>query len=428
MNRAVALLVVCLLVLPAGAQYSPGRQPQVPCSPPPRGVDPAVPMNQPDRFAWELFTEVNVKAPAAYQQTINDGGKTFTTNSAVWETWPDDPWTFPENPDPANPPKWPDAPYAKRLHAKGKGNRITHSAHQAPGFVLDTGGEEVHRNRATFEYVVHNSLWYTQGVAAFVAKGAPVNFPTDSLEVKGNWIAIKESDKGKYHWNYDEQGKLWGLVSMHVTSKALPNWFWATFESVYNPGRCDFIGCADCFGTVPAFVKSNDCPTNNQACPSTLIGQLYPAGTITPALEALFQNRGYSGDWLSQYRNYRLKGSQTNFTTSTGQPVLVGNSVTESSFLQTASCITCHSRAAVDAAGKSAFPFFGEAQPLPLQNAIPANANNNFQTQDTTFNGAPNPSWFTTYTSNGPVNIYTQMDFVWAIPFQANPASAPKGK
>lgn len=420
MRRVQALLMVVLLVLPTTAQQGP----QVPCTAPPKGMDPAVPMNQPDRYAWELFVQVNQKAPAAFQHTITVGGKTYMTNSAVWETWPDDPYTFPQNPDPSNPPKWPDAPIGKQLHPKGKGSSFSHTAALAgkSDFILDTGGEEVHRNRATFDYVIQNNLWYTQGIAAFVAKGVPANFPSDSIEVKGNWVNIKEADKSKYHWNYDEKGNLWGLVAMHITSKAIPNWIWATFEWVDNPGRCDYIGCSDCFGYTPSFVPSNTCPASGN-CPTTVVGQVYkePA-TITAGLEALFAKEGYSGDWLSQYRHYRLKGSMTNFTTPTGQPILLGNSVTESSFLQTASCMTCHSRAAVLADGTSAFPIFGEAPSLPLQAAVPAQ----FQSQQTTYNGLPDPNWFTRYTDANlkatTTPLATQLDFVWAIPFQASPA------
>jgi len=427
MRRVQVLLVVCLFVFSTVAQQSP----QIPCNPPPTGVDLALPMNQPDRFAWELFVQVNQKAPPAFQHTITYQGNTFRTNSAVWETWPDDPWTFPQNPNPANPPKWPDAPYTKRLHPKGKGSGLTHTANLAgkgKDFILDTGtsaGEEVHRNRATFDYVIKNNLWYTQGIKAFVAKGAPANFPTDSIEVKGNWVSITENQKSQYHWNYDEQGNLWGLVAMHITSKAIPNWFWATFEWFGNPGRCDYIGCSDCFGFMPSFVPSNTCPSSG-TCPPTAVGQVYaePA-TMTPGLAALFAKAGYSGDWLGEYGNYRLKGSMTDFTTSTGQPILLGNSVTESSFLQTASCMTCHSRAAVTPNGEIAFGAFGEAPTLPLQAAVPPQ----YQSQQTTYHGTPDPIWFTRYADQAFPALFVpeltplaiQMDFVWAIPFQANP-------
>jgi hypothetical protein len=442
MRKIQVLVVVCLFVVSVVAQqpYRQWNQPQIPCTLPPTGIDPAVPMNQSDRYAWELFIKVNQQAPPQFQQTITittasgsvpTGANSFTTNSAVWETWADDPLTFPAKPNLSSPPKWPDAPYTKRLHPKGKGGHHTHTAAVAgqQQFILDTGGEEVHRNRTTFDYIIRNGLWYQQGIAAFVANGAPANFPADSIEVKGNWIQIQESQKSQYHWNYDVNGQLWGLVAMHISSKALPNWFWSTFEWVGNAGRCDYIGCQDCFGYTPSYVPSNTCPPSPEngppvSCtPSVGLAYTDPA-TMTPGLQSLFAKAGYTGTWLTQYGNYRLKGSMTNFTTPTGRPILLGNSVTESSFLQTASCMTCHSRAAVNANGSSAFPFFGEAPSLPLQAGTPGQ----FQTQQTTFHGTPDPNWFTRYTDNlnssdvfiGMVTpLATQMDFVWAIPFQA---------
>jgi hypothetical protein len=45
-----------------------------------------------------------------------------------------------------------------------------------------------------------------------------------------------------YHVN-SAGGKQYALVSMHVISKMVPNWTWATFEHKDNPGRCDVIGC-----------------------------------------------------------------------------------------------------------------------------------------------------------------------------------------
>lgn len=86
--------------------------------------------------------------------------------------------------------------------------------------------EEVHRNQAAFHYIVQNNLWYTQGLAEAFGKGNAIDFPIDSIEVKSNWVRIEEQEKTSYHWNYDESGQLWGLVATHISSKALPNWFW----------------------------------------------------------------------------------------------------------------------------------------------------------------------------------------------------------
>lgn len=413
-TRRLSLMVICLAFLmatyqartfitvkvEAAAQFSVSD-----CSKATKGAGQNSTVNLPDKYAWELFTQVNRKA--ASQQTFkNKSGQEITTNSAVWEIWADDPWTFPANPDPKNPPKWPgDKGQRKTLLEKAKG--APHASGN-PNAILDTGGEEVHRNEVTFNYVMQNNLWYTQGVAAYFKSGKKVDFPVESIEVKGNWVTIKPEQKARYHWNYDKDGNLYGLVAMHITSKAIPNWFWCTFEWVDNAGRCDFIGCRDCFGVEPHVVPSN----------TKTVGTLYAGGTLTPELLEMFQKAGFTGDWGSEWKNYRLKGSQVDFTDAMGRPTLVGNSVTEGGFVQTASCMTCHARAAVNAGGNSAFPFFGQSAGLPLESQVPLQ----FQTQFTTYNGVPDPNWFYTFTSNGATLVNLQSDFVWAIPFRVKPA------
>jgi hypothetical protein len=195
---------------------------------------------------------------------------------------------------------------------------------------------------------------------------------------------------------------------MHVLTKDLPNWFWCTFEHVDNPGRGDFIGIHDSFGADPAHVPSR----------TDKAGSKYPPEAIKPALNKLFDEYGYRGEWAEQYRYYRLKGSQVDFTDGTGRPLLLGNSVTEGGFVPTASCMTCHARAAVNSSGASALPFFGQQAALPLIGG------------DTlqpvlTYNGRPDPSWFFTETSNGSSLQNLATDFVWAIPFKAHSINAP---
>jgi hypothetical protein len=397
--RSLGILALCLLAVPAVRAQIPR-----PCKAPATVPDPAPALNYPDHFVWKLFVEVNAK-PASQTTLKTSDGKSVTTNDALWETWADDPWTFPASPDPAHPPVWPGTVRpGKRLVKPFRG-----TVHVPDSVLITVGGtEEVRRNRSTFDFVVNNGLWYTQGIAAFFGGGKIVDFPLDSIEVKGNWVPIQESDKPHYHWNYDASGKLYGLVAMHITSKALPNWIWATFEWVGNAGRCDFIGCRDCFGYTPSIVPSQ----------TKTAGTVYPGGAITKPLAAMFQEGGLTGEWGAEWLNYRLKGSQTDFTDSSGVPLQVGNSVTEGGFVQTASCMTCHSRAAVNAAGQNVFPIFGEKEPLPLQTLSPLE----YQTQYTTYNGPPDPNWFWLFTGQETKKVNMQVDFVWAIPFRAQPA------
>src|SRR5262249_10687660 len=114
--------------------------------------------------------------------------------------------------------------------------------------------EEVRRNKATFDFIISNGLWYTEGIRKFFGAGGSVVFPSDSIEIKAHWKPIQESDKSRFHWNVDSNGKLFGLTALHIISKTIPNWTWATFEHVDNLGRCDVIGCNDAFGAQDKFV------------------------------------------------------------------------------------------------------------------------------------------------------------------------------
>lgn len=428
--------------------------------PAPGTTDPNLAANYPDKYAWTLFLTVNQQA--AQQVPV---GNNQTTNNAVWETWPDDPYTFPASGDidPQNPPQWPTGAGKAESNAKGAGKGKTMGlkrlrkgfAAHAPKIKLpkaaganadtgtdvpDAGGEEVHRNKATFDYIIQNNLWYQEGIAEFFKKVVAsksqlqftqnsVNFPIESIEVKANWVPILENQKSQYHWNYNEDGQLLGLVAMHISSKALPNWFWCTFEWSGNAGRSDYIGSHDTFG-----MKGD---AAHQESNTTELNKVYPAGEMTDELLALFKEQGFTGDWATQWQNYRLKGSQIDFTDSLGRPLVLGNSVTEAGFVPTASCITCHSRGAVTSAGQNAFPIFGEKANLPLV-GIPQQGSIADQNPSVlTYNGAPDPAWYFTFSGNdypgnglgmGSALVNMQTDFVWAIPLQANPIKKPAGK
>ena len=400
------------------------------------GTAPALPVSHPDKFAWTLFVRVNQKAAA---QVAIKGRPGLLSNNAIWETWADDAWTFPADPDPRNPPKWPTEAQPglhKSTIRRAVGSHAGPASEGADvqtlvpeGFTAPNGsgvGEEVRRNQITFDYIIANGLWYQQGIAAFFARAAAavednlkfttasISFPRDSIEVKANWIVIAEADKPRFHWNYDTSGQLLGLVAMHIVSKDVPNWFWCTFEHVDNPGRGDYIGSHDSYGAEPAHIPSR----------TDKLFQTYPAEKQTAALLALLGKNGFTGAWGAQWQHYRLKGSQIDFTDPAGRPLLLGNSVTEAGFVPTASCITCHARAAVTARGTSAFPRFSEQTSLPLVNIAQQGTPNG---AILTYNGPPDPGWYFrnmgAFSKQGLARLENlQTDFVWAIPFRASPA------
>ena len=168
--------------------------------------------------------------------------------------------------------------------------------HVVPGGTEDQPSEETRRNQTTFDFMVCNKLHTKAGLRTAFAIGQPISFPIDSMEVKANWKPASNRSPSEYHINTASDGKRYALVSMHIISKQIPNWTWATFEHKDNPGRCDFIGCHDKFGAVVQDVAPHDAPDGK-----------YDPCVKTPALKKLFTDNGMPALW----ENYCLKGSQS---------------------------------------------------------------------------------------------------------------------
>jgi hypothetical protein len=349
-------------------------------------TNPAV--QDPDRFAWKLFSEIN--APAG----PGPGG----SPAVVWQTWANQADVYVANPNPDDPPQW-DAVANRHqeplrlkpfTHQHRLGDILTlQAAHERadaknpcnPAPTSDQLLEEVRMNRDTVDYIGENRLWYIEGQIEAFETGFTVSFPTGSREVKANWIPIAAADKARFHWTSSPSGQLYGLVALHVLSKDLPNWFWATFEHAANPCWGKYLAPQDDFG--------------------------FPDGSkITPQLEAMFREYGLDPALWSQYR---LDGAQVDFTDSTGRPILLGNSLTELGFQTTASCMTCHSRSTV--AADTSGPQTGRLSVF--------DNNNVWQGQAQSFHGTPNPSWFWSFAGSTPTRKYLQLDFVWSL-FCAN--------
>jgi hypothetical protein len=356
--------------------------------------DPNPAMTAPDQFAWETFMQVNASA----------GG-----SNALFETWASDTDTFTMTPN------FPTSPTPLVLHppvvaAAGRlaMQRAGHLLPALPPNPLGKPSEESRRNRVAFDFIVKNNLYKVSGLRA--AFGTTITFPTDAMEVKANWIPIANvptwtlnrvsvADAPKYfHINATADGAQYALVAMHVITRQVPNWTWATFENEYNPSRCDILGCNDKFGA-PAPVP-----------PNKVAGQGYPACVATPALAALFANAKLD----AAFTHYCLKGSQTDVTNDSALDVRLGNSVTEDGFVDQSSCMSCHGRAGFDNTGhdnpRGAAGFDANGAPL----------------------GPVSPSIYWKYTGNPPQPFYafyvgapgltqilTSADFVWSIPFCA---------
>jgi hypothetical protein len=344
-------------------------------------------MNAPDKVAWQLFIRVNTAANGS---------------NAIFETWASDTDTFRVS------PQFPVTPSALTPHAPIVPNIGLQAIQEGGGLVPQIPpnpaiGEEARRNKSAFDFIVANNLYKISGLKA--AYGTSISFPVDAIEVKANWMpvsAVPNFTKGKvaladvpkmYHVNTGSDGKQYAMVSMHIISKLVPNWTWATFEHAFNPGRCDILGCIDQFGAQTAIVS-----------PNSVTNQGYAACTKTTPLSSLIA----AVKWDPAFLNYCLKGSQTDFTDNSGLDVRLGNSVTEAGFVHQSSCMTCHGRAAFDQDGR-------------------ATSNAGFDPSGAAPLGPIDPSWYWTFSSKPPIfvgmpglkRVATSADFVWSIPFCA---------
>lgn len=350
-------------------------------------AEPNPAMSRPDRVAWELFAEIARPAPAAGKAAV------------LFETWASDVDTF------VDAPRWPDAGAGIRKILINRvqpsdgsvAGAIPPARHCEVGHVAQCIGKETLRNRPAFDFIVGNGLTTRPGLAAFF--GRAMDFPPDTIEVKAEWLPVSELEA----WNgvtREEAASLYyvneaqfgdervpvALVALHIITKLVPNWTWATFEHWKNPGRCDDTGCRDAFGAAEPAVAAHAIPNRayDRCVPSAALRRLFVEAAIAPV-----------------WQNYCLKGTQTDFITTTGEPVRLGNSVAETINAGVphgrSSCMTCHAEAAFDRNGNPAM-----AEPQI---------------------GAPQPSWFIGSGSRDDPQ-YRQADFVWAIPFCAKPRDA----
>ena len=351
-------------------------------------------LNAPDQVAWQVFMQAN--APT--------GGP-----NATFETWASDTDTFIMNPNfPAGPTPLVLHPPVVAAAGRLALQRSGHLLPALPPGILQGVSEKSRRNKAAFDFIKSKNLYKVSGLKA--AFGTTITFPADAIELKANWIKLGDvpawsknrvsvADAPKFfHISTAKDGSKFALVAMHIITKQVPNWTWATFENEFNPGRCDILGCHDSFGA-PGPV-----PPNKTA------GQGYPACNATPELAALFTKAKLD----AAFTHYCLKGSQTDFTTDNGLAVRLGNSVTEDGFVNQSSCMTCHGRASFDKTGHDNPPGSAgfDSHGAPLGPTSPA--------LYWKYTGKPPQPFYSFYTgAPGLTQIMTPVDFVWSIAFCA---------
>lgn len=296
-------------------------------------------INAPSKHAWDLFQLVNHPAmdPKTCQcRGVADPSKAMGQPGTfvVWETWrlsstevflahgakPPawDDESLPGGPVTGKVPDLPKPVLMARLAGK---SRLPSGPHVLfdPGDGIFAGhGQfgESRMNKATYNFVVDNGLFSIEGqqrYAQSVLDGSKpvVAFPLDSMEVKAAWVDLSDTSisdgNPQHYYTADYKGKKYGLASLHIITKDLPNWFWATFHHVSNPA---------------GGAETHD----DYGRPDSLNGTVW--------------------------KYYVLGGTQTNFTDSIGRPTLLSDSLVEKG-IENSSCISCHARATVAPTGFS---------------------------------------------------------------------------
>jgi hypothetical protein len=354
-----------------------------------------------DEYAWRVFIALNWPA----NRYGTDSNQSLASQSpAAWETWSSANDIF--RPDGTDPGPWSRIAADQTQHEGagavpiGSGRFEAFSARDLPNLQRVEKGimvavkdplaaarrlTEIHMNRAGYDYIRTRRLYNTDGQLRILASGVPVAFPAGTKEVKAKWRVINETERGRYHTLTvilpDGTRRLYGLTALHVVTKDLPTWFWATFEHVDNP-------------QLPGNEGWRAPSRDSFAC-----------GSAEPACNRAPRGIGLQG---TVWQNYRLRGTLTAFVDAAGQPNLLANSELEAGMQPTASCITCHSRAGIGAV---------EHQPirLPIFDTSTADSQPDPHLKRG-FIGTPRAEWF----ENGRIQ---SLDFVWSMA-KAKPLAA----
>ena len=347
-----------------------------------------------DAYAWRLFVAVNW--PADAQSRTADARATLADNRpAVWETWENTAAIFRD--DGADPGPW--RREMRRGGAADPARFETVSLKDRPNLRHIVAGRmvpladpvsgarrltEIRLNRDAYDYIRAQELYNLDGQMKILAEHRSIRFPAASTEVKAKWRPIADADRPRYHTvevrQADGTTRLYGLTALHIVTKDLPSWFWATFEHVDNPHLADADGwqlpSADRFAC--AGVRS-DC------------------------------NRMPNGIGIDHtvWQYYRLRGTLTRYVDPAGQPMRLANSELEAGLQATASCMTCHARASI-----------GAAAGVPVRLAIfdeTRAAVGDDPSQRVGFLGLPKADWFAGARGTGLAPTYQQLDFVWSL-------------
>lgn len=366
-----------------------------PWNPPP--PDPVLATTQSDEYAWRLLIALNW--PADERGRPDPAAPLGSDRTVVWQTWLNAADVFLEtggDPGPWSERRQP-LPLERRFETISRKER-PNLRHIVGGIMVPLADPvaaarrltEIRFNRPSFEFIRAGGLYNVEGQLRAYETGHALSFPYGACQVKAKWRPITAGERSRYYTMQltlaDGTQRLYGLTALHVASKALPNWFWATFEQVDNPTLRDNEGWQ--LPSRDRFACANESADCNRA----------PAGI---------------GLETTVWKYYRLRGTLTQYTDAHGQPLRLANSELESGMQGSSSCMTCHARAAMAAADAAIVR-------LPIFDTRNLQADQPLERLG--FVGSPDPAWLE---PSGPAGLrFQQLDFVWSLTL-AQPKSLP---
>lgn len=321
--------------------------------------------NQTDCYAWDLFIALNWPGKQDEPWLPDPTKEIGDPGAVVWEDWKTTSEVY--LPQGAQPQPWgTEKQVPPEVLEKAEEMELPLDEpfqnigliQQVSGLVFKSNEDdqgkpiryELAMNESTFDYIFgHNpyktGLYNINGQET-VAKSCKeksdtsawdcIKFNWNAKEIKTSWLWLDETNPNYEDINntyitsnayyqeidnngqpvLDDQGKpvyqvsRAALTGMHITSKALPQWAWTTFENV-----------------------------NNAKYTTSIIELGIPAAAqaVNEQIRPLLQEKG------TKYANYQLVGTQIDFN----QPTLLANSQIESDFQHDSSCITCHAFASI---------------------------------------------------------------------------------
>jgi hypothetical protein len=352
-------------------------QPQVAlahvCSAPTGLNNPGFAQSQPYLFAWKLFLAIN--CPASKD----------SAGPRIWETWKPVDAVYLRDGSP--PDAW-EAPLRPRTLLDRE---------EIDGYtLLDKNGRrvlnEIRMNKATFEYIVSRKLYSKAGQLAFMKSSTKaLNFPPGAMEIKAAWLILDPNDprsstyykvRASYVDKVTQQVHqvVVGLASLHISSKVLPHWFWTTFEHVDNQQTTKAPEAVP----IPPDVRA-----------------------VNDAVHAAFP--------ASIWRFYDLRGVQVDYTDGNHNPTILANTLLETRFQLTSSCITCHNLATTGDPGRLGF---WNSPPNSFEGHVGNVGDPSNHYVDAHYKPVCYDEQGPVFTDCNPSNpriVYKTMDFVWSL-------------